>query len=280
MRLLAPAFKVTLPPANRAAGSPGKPVSVKLTSMVYFLIPAYDEEATLGLLLYKIRQVMQGVRRDYLAVVLDDASRDATPETAAKYQKFLPVKVLRHAQNEGFGRCLDRLVREAARLSRYPERDIAITLEADFTWSPDAVPDMVRQIEAGADIVIGARSLPEDREDDMPLARRAGGWISSMVLRVVIPLRGVNDYTSTFRAYRIGILKRAIAANQEGLITARDGAANVELLLRLGRLHPTVAEVSARCRYDIRPRPSRYRWARAVRSELSLTGRVGRVATR
>ena len=30
--------------------------------MVYFLIPAYEEEGTLGLLLYKIRQVMREIR--------------------------------------------------------------------------------------------------------------------------------------------------------------------------------------------------------------------------
>ncbi|HUP00451.1 MAG TPA: glycosyltransferase family 2 protein [Gemmatimonadota bacterium] len=249
--------------------------------MVYFLIPAYDEEGTIGLLLYKVRQVMRDVRREYLAIVLDDGSRDGTPEVAAQYQRFLPVKVLRHAANQGFGPTLDRLVREAARLSRFPERDIAITLEADFSWSPDAVPDMVRQIEAGADIVIGARtSLPGGVTDRMPLPRRAAGRFISMILRAVMPLNGVTDYTSTFRAYRIGMLKRAIAAHQENLITAHDGAANVELLLRLGRLHPGVAEVPARCRLDIRPRPSRHRWTSAVRGHLALTGRVDRVASR
>lgn len=246
--------------------------------MVHFLIPAYDEEATIGLLLYKIRQVMMDVRREYVAIVLDDGSSDATADVAQKYQKFLPVRVLRHPGNRGFGASLDRLVREAARLSRYPERDIAITIEADFSWSPDAVPDMVREIEAGADVVIGAAThSPADR---MPLGRRTSGSLVSMILRAVLPLGGVTDYTSTFRAYRIAMLKRAIAAHQEKLITSPGGAANVELLLRLGRLHPSVTEVPARCRWDIRPRPSRHRWASAVRSQLALTGRVDRAAIR
>lgn len=248
--------------------------------MVYFLIPAYDEEGTIGLLLYKIREVMRDVRRDYLTVVLDDGSRDTTLQVAEKYRKFLPVKVLRHAQNQGFGPSLDRLVREAARLSRYPERDIAITLEADFSWSPDAVPDMVRQIEAGADVVIGARTHPESRSDAIPFARRASGRVVSMVLRAVMPLGEVSDYTSTFRAYRVGMLKRAIETHQEGLITSRDGAANVELLLRLGRLHPSFAEVPVYCHGDIRPRTSRHRLSTAIRGQLALTGRVERVASR
>lgn len=246
--------------------------------MVYFLIPAYDEEETLGLLLYKIRHVMTDVRREYLTVVLDDGSRDATAGVAERYRRFLPVKVLRHAENRGLGPTLDRLIREAVRLSRYPERDIAVVIEADFTQSPDAVPAMVKEIEAGADIAIGARTHPESDPDRMPLARRLGERLVTTVLRAVMPLPGVTDYASTFRAYRIGTLKRAVTAFQEGLITSRDVSANVELLLRLGRFHPTFVEVPVRYRFDVRPRPSRHRLSREVRGGLSLTGRVDRVA--
>ncbi len=246
--------------------------------MVFFLIPAYEEEGTLGLLLYKIRQVMEDVRRDYVAIVLDDGSHDETGDVAERYRRFLPTKVLRHAENRGLGPALDRLVREAVRLSQYPERDIAITLEADFSWSPEAVPDMVREIEAGADVVIGARSHAESRVEGMPLGARASGRIVTTVLRAVMPLADVSDYTSTFRAYRVGTLKRAIDSFQEELVTTRDGAANVELLLRLGRLHPTFAEVPVECRYDIRSRVSRHRFGRATRGQLALTGRVDRVS--
>ena len=45
-------------------------------------------------------------------------------------------------------------------------------------------------------------------------------------------------------------------------------------------VHPTFAEVPIRCRYDIRPRRSRYRWTQAIREQLSLTGRVDRVPSR
>jgi dolichol-phosphate mannosyltransferase len=244
--------------------------------MVYFLIPAYEEEGTLGLLLYKIRQVMREIRRDYLVVVLDDGSADGTAQVAEQYRRFLPVKLLRHAENRGFGPSLDRLVREATRLSRYPERDVAVVIEGDFSASPDAVPDMVREIEAGADVVIGARTHHDSDLD----RKRFGLRIVSTVLRAVMPLPRVTDYSSIFQAYRIGTLKRALDTHQEGLITSRDSAAAVELLLRLGRLHPTFAEVPVRCRYDIRPRRSRYRWTRAVREQLGLTGRVERVPSR
>ncbi|HUP20771.1 MAG TPA: glycosyltransferase family 2 protein [Gemmatimonadota bacterium] len=246
--------------------------------MIYFLIPAYDEEDTIGLLLYKIRDVMRDIRREYLAIVLDDGSTDGTAEAAEAYRRFLPVKVLRHAENRGLGPSLDRLVREAVRLSQYPERDIAVVIEADFTQSPDSVPAMVKEIEAGADIAIGARTHPESQIEDFPGHRRLGGRIVTTVLRAIMPLPGVTDYTSSFRAYRIGTLKRAVAGFQEGLIGSPDGSANVELLLRLGRFHPTFAEVPVHYRFDVRPRASRHRLGREIRGGLSLTGRVDRVA--
>lgn len=247
--------------------------------MVYFLIPAYGEESTIGLLLYKIRDVMNDVRRSYMAIVLDDGSGDDTAGAAERYQRFLPVKVLRHAENRGLGPTLDRLLREAVRLSRYPERDIAIVIEGDFSYSPDCVSDMVRQIEAGADVVIGSRRHPESDQETLPFSRKAGERIVSGVLRAVMPLPGVTDYSSTLRAYRVGTLKRAVGVYQEGLITSRDLEANVELLLHLGRFHPTFSEVPIRCRYDIRSRASRHRWGQAVRGQLSLTGRVDRATS-
>ncbi len=248
-----------------------------LRAMVYFLIPALDEEDTIGLLLYKIREVMKDVRREYLAIVLDDGSRDETGKVAEHYRRFLPVKVLRHAETRGLGAALDRLVREAVRMSRYPERDIAVVLEADFSVSPDAVPAMVKEIEAGADIVIGARTHPETDADAMPRRRRLGARLVTTVLRAVVPLHGVSDYTSGFRAYRIGTLKHAVAQYQEGLITTPGESASAELLLRLGRFHPSFAEVPVRYRFDVRPRESRHRLVREVRAGLSLTGRVERV---
>jgi dolichol-phosphate mannosyltransferase len=246
--------------------------------MIYFLVPAYEEEPTIGLLLYKIRQIMLDVRRDYLAIVLDDGSRDATAEVAERYRRFLPIKVLRHAENRGVGPSLDRLVREAARLSAFPERDIAIVLDADFTWSPEAVPEMVRQIEAGADIVIGSRFHPESEAAGMSFGKRLSTRIGSVVLQAVMPLPHVSDYGSTFRAYRIATLKRAVTALQEGLLTTKGATANVELLLRLGRFHPAIAEVPVRLQEEVRRRPSRHRWSRAVRDQLALTGHVERVA--
>lgn len=245
--------------------------------MVYFLIPVYDEEGTVGLVLYKLRQVMESVRQDYLAIALDDGSSDTSAKVIEAYRRLVPLKVLRHARNQGFGPTLDRLLREAVRLSRHPESDVAIVVEGDFSVTPDPVPEMIREIEAGADIVVGSCKRPARAAEAMPSGRRFSDWLSSSVLRAVMPIPGVTDYTSSLRAYRVGTLKRAVTTLQEGLITSPDTAANVELLLRLARFHPAVVEIEAAPRCDIRPRPSRHGVRSALKGELGLTGRVDRV---
>ena len=62
--------------------------------MIYVCIPSHDEAATVGLLLWKIRQVFAGFPREYQMLVLDDASTDATAEILEPYSRVLPLTVV------------------------------------------------------------------------------------------------------------------------------------------------------------------------------------------
>ena len=238
--------------------------------MIYFLIPAYEEERTIGLLLYKLRKVMEDVRPRYLVLVLDDGSTDGTAEHVEAYRRVVPLLLFRHPQNLGYGASLDRLVREACRMSRVPERDIAITLEADFSLTPDPVPRMVREIESGADVVLGSTLAPGGRRESAPLRARVLTRLLPLVYRSVQPVDGVRDYGSTFAAYRVSLLKRALRQFQESLITAAGKAASAQLLLRAASLGATIREVPVTARYDIRQRPSRFRLRRSLREHWRL----------
>lgn len=124
--------------------------------MIYICIPAYNEERTIGVLLWKIRQVMTDFPRDYQILVVDDASTDATPEVLEPYTRILPLTVHRNAERQGYAASLERLIREAVQRSEYPKRDAIITLQGDFTEEPDEIPALIKRIEGGADVVNGA----------------------------------------------------------------------------------------------------------------------------
>lgn len=199
--------------------------------LIYICIPAYNEGATIGVLLWRIRQVMSEFPRDYELLVLNDSSTDETEDVLAPYLRVLPLTVLRSESRQGYAASLERLIREAATRASHPRRDVVVTLQGDFSESPEDIPALLRRIEGGADVVeTASESLPEPAPWLSRWTRRALPWI---LRRAPLP-EGVRDPVAGFRAYRISVLKRALAECNGNSLLSREGqAANVELLLAI-----------------------------------------------
>ena len=139
-------------------------------SMIYVLVPAYNEAATVGLLLWKVRQVFTAFPREYQLLVVDDASTDGTDAVLAPYARALPLTLVTHRQRQGYARSLEELLRLATSRTDRPRRDLAVVLQADFSDPPDDIPEMVKRIESGADLV-----LADYRPAARAAARREAG---------------------------------------------------------------------------------------------------------
>jgi glycosyltransferase involved in cell wall biosynthesis len=232
--------------------------------VIYVCIPAHDEAATIGVLLWKTRSVLSEFGRDFRIVVHDDASTDDTPEVLARYARMLPLTVLRSEQRIGYGRSVERLLRWVQEEAPYPKRDCAVVLQGDFTEDPRDVVSLVKIIEGGADIVAGSLG---------PNARaQAGGarfvrWLSRGMLRGATVAAPVSDPLVGMRAYRVIVLKKALRDHPDPLVSSEGWAANVELLGKLLPHARRVAEVPLEPRFHLRMRPSRFR---PVRTLLSL----------
>jgi len=235
--------------------------------LIYICIPAHNEEQTVGVVLWKIRQVMAEYPRDYQLLVVDDASTDRTPDVLAPYARVLPLTVVRTESKHGEGAAIEMMLREAVRRSEYPKRDMIITLQADFTQEPDELVGLIKRMEAGADIVVGeTRPGPQVS----PWVR----WAKALALRVLGKARipeGVKDPFTSYRAYRVAAVKAALAGRNGGRLVHWGGwAGAAELLLATAPNARRIDTVELIERRERLQRPSRLQpWA-ALRAVWSL----------
>jgi glycosyltransferase involved in cell wall biosynthesis len=109
---------------------------------VSFLIPAYNEERTIGEVLDRIA----ALDLDAQTIVVDDGSTDRTAEIAEEKG----ARVIRQA-NRGKGAALRAAI-------PHVEGEIAVIQDADMEYDPADVPALIEPIVSGAaDVVFGSR---------------------------------------------------------------------------------------------------------------------------
>jgi dolichol-phosphate mannosyltransferase len=236
--------------------------------LIYVCIPAHNEERTIGVLLWKIRKVMLELGRDYEILVLNDASTDGTPGALDRYREVLPLRVLEEKKRVGYPGAVQRLLREVLERTSYPKRDAAVLLQADFTESPDHIVPLIKAVEGGADIVAG---VVEGNGHSAPRAVRVARRVAPWVLGKAFGGAPVSDPISGFRAYRLIVLKKALAKfNGKTFLTTEGWASNVELLGLVAPHARRIVEVPLTLRYDVDGRPSRLKAVRTLRGLLRV----------
>lgn len=238
--------------------------------MIYICIPTHNEQQTVGVVLWKLRQVLTDFPRDYQLLVADDASTDKTPEVLEPYTRVLPLTVIRCDRRQGSSASLEMLLREAIRRSEYPKRDVIVTLQADFSEEPDDLVPLVKRLEAGADIAVGNKVSATREARTRRFARSLAGFF---MRRQKWP-EGVATPFEGYRAYRLHAVKRAVEERSGARVIRHDGWAGHAELLKAVLPHARRVDVVA---VDERPdrlqRPRREKpFAAAMQVRLMASG--------
>lgn len=126
--------------------------------MVIIIIPAYNEEGTIGRVLRGLFE--QGFKD---VVVVDDGSTDATTAIA----EAAGVKVLRHAINRGQGAALET----GQEYARCLGADIVVHFDADDQFDPADIALAIEKLrQEKLDAVLGSRFL--DTRSRIPSLKR------------------------------------------------------------------------------------------------------------
>lgn len=144
------------------------------------IIPALNEAGT-------IVPVLEQVRGYGLPIVVDDGSTDNTAELS----RLNGAEIVTHKHNRGYDGALSSGFARAAELGF----DYAITIDADGQLPGQMIPDFVKQLDEGADLVVGIR-------DFVPR-------ISELAFKVMARrFYGLQDPLCGMKAYRMSYYRK------------------------------------------------------------------------
>ena len=163
------------------------------------LIPAYNEVDALPETVALVSAHAHLVEK-LEVIVINDGSSDGTAEIAAK----LPVRVINHETNHGYGASL----KDGLRASSY---DWILFIDADGTYPIDQIPRLLEESD-GYDMVVGART---GEIVQVPLLRRPAKWIITR-LAEYLSQRKIPDLNSGLRLFRKDVAMRFFSLYPDG----------------------------------------------------------------
>ncbi|MBU1087369.1 MAG: glycosyltransferase [Candidatus Omnitrophica bacterium] len=218
--------------------------------MVYILLPAFNEAKNIEQIVSNIAAVLTQAKKQFRILVVNDGSTDNTAEiVSANIQKF-PLELISFVQNQGVGQVFRQGIKTLCAKAQ-PE-DILISMDCDQTHPANVLPRMIDAINSGCDLAIASRYHAQSTTVNLPFIRLIMSDAINWFLKVCFGIQGARDYSTFFRAYKIGLLQKAEEVYQDSFIEQGGFACMAEILIKLRRFNPNISEVPLTLRFDLR----------------------------
>ena len=167
------------------------------------VLPTYNERENLPRALDRIREVADGRGIQLHTLIVDDNSPDGTGRLADQLaEKHPDVSVLHRSEKEGLGKAYIAGFRHAMENGA----DLLFEMDADLSHDAAYLPDFLRLIEQGADIVLGSRYVKGGGVENWPLARKVISRGGSLYSRIILGLP-YHDLTGGYKCFRRQVLE-------------------------------------------------------------------------
>jgi glycosyltransferase involved in cell wall biosynthesis len=155
------------------------------------IIPLFNEVDALPSVINRLRPVLEGMKRLYEIIVVDDGSDDGTKDVLHS----AGVRVITHPYNMGNGAAVKTGIRQAR--GRF-----LILMDGDGQHAPEDIPNLIEKLTT-FDMVVGAR-MPASKAS---LHRNLANGIYNLFASYMCGRR-IDDLTSGFRAIKRDLARR------------------------------------------------------------------------
>ncbi len=164
------------------------------------VIPAQDEEGSIGATVGGVANVLAREEIDYEVVVIDDGSRDRTRELVDRIGASNPrVRCHPSHYERGFGFAV------RAGLEEFKGDAVAIAM-GDGSDDPEDLVRYYRLLAEGWDCAFGSRFIAGAQVHDYPRPKLIMNRLANWFIRILFRHR-YNDTTNAFKAYRREVIE-------------------------------------------------------------------------
>lgn len=225
--------------------------------MIWIVLPAFNEEASLPRLLPKLDARLRADKIDYRLIAVNDGSVDQTAAILADFSSRLPMDIVTHPINRGLGETeRDGFEFAAAHASA---DDIIVRIEGDDTHGPEYVEAILTRLSEGFDVVNTSRFQPGGGQLGVDGYRAFISRCANAFMKLMFGIANVHDYSCGYRGYRARVIQDAIRIFGNNFIQLRGlgFTSTLEIIVKLNVLGCRFAEVPFMLRYDQKQGPSK-----------------------
>lgn len=163
------------------------------------VLPCYNEEENIKRIPGELMPVLNNLGLKYDILIIDDGSADNTYESA-KNLNIPEIKILKHPKNLGVGAAFKTAIENI-------DGDICVFLDADFTFHPRYIKDLLERFGAGdVDCVGGTPWLDKEYSHKVQWWRKIISKGANAVYALLLKQK-ITASTPFFRLYKTADLK-------------------------------------------------------------------------